>query len=157
MSQITETKQRIIDTIQRLGRPGTDEVLAYLNSSSYFKRGCYSHHKENGGLATHSMEVYDYMLAHQGRFDADSIAVVALFHDLGKTRRSDGRSHGRRSVDILTELGYQLSMDERIAIGLHHDRSVESLRCPLRRLLTAGDCHSTGSWKRAHRQHQIAR
>ena len=157
MSQITETKQRIIDTIQRLGRPGTDEVLAYLNSSSYFKRGCYSHHKENGGLATHSMEVYDYMLANQGGFDADSIAVVALFHDLGKTRRSDGRGHGRRSVDILTELGYQLSTDERTAIGLHHDRSVESLMCPLRRLLTAGDCHSTGAWKRAHRQHQIAR
>lgn len=157
MSQITETKQRIIDTIQRLGRPGTDEVLAYLNSSSYFKRGCYSHHKENGGLATHSIEVYDYMLAHQGGFDADSIAVVALFHDLGKTRRSDGRGHGRRSVDILTELGYELSEEEKTAIGLHHDRSLASLKCPLRLLLTAGDCNSTGAWKRAHHQYQYNR
>lgn len=154
MSHITDTKQRIIDTIQSLGRPGTDAVLAYLNSSSYFKRGCYSHHKEQGGLAAHSIEVYDYMLAHKGRFDADSIAVVALFHDLGKTRRRDGKGHGRRSVDILTELGYELSEDEKTAIGLHHDRSLASLTCPLRLLLTAGDCNSTGAWKHAHHRRQ---
>ena len=151
---MTNTKQRIIDTIRNLGRPGTDAVIEYLNRSSYFTRGCYSHHRENGGLATHSVEVYDYMLAHAGEFSVDSIAVVALFHDLGKTRRRDGRGHGRRSVDILAECGYQLTDDERTAIGLHHDRSVESLLCPLRLLLTAGDCHSTGAWKHAHRQHR---
>jgi hypothetical protein len=25
--------------------------------------------------------------------------------------------------------------------------------CPLRLILTAADCSSTGAWKRAHRQH----
>ena len=150
---MNNTKQRIIETIRNLGRPGTDAVIEYLNRSSYFTRGCYSHHKENGGLATHAVEVYDHMQAHAGGFPTDSIAVVALFHDLGKTRRRDGRGHGRRSVDILTDCEYQLTAEEKMAIGLHHDRSFESLMCPLRLVLTAADCSSTGAWKRAHRQH----
>lgn len=147
---ITNTKQRIIDTIRSLGRPGTDAVIDYIENSTFFKRGCYSHHKEFGGLATHSIEVYDHMLAHAGAFPIDSIAVVALFHDLGKTRHHDGRGHGCRSVDILDECGFTLTADERTAIGRHHDRSFESLRCALRRALTTADCHSTGAWKRAH-------
>ena len=150
MMNITDTKQRIIDTIRSLGRPGTDAVIDYIEHSNFFTRGCYSHHKEHGGLATHSIEVYDHMLTHAGAFPIDSIAVVALFHDLGKTRRRDGRGHGRRSVDILDECGYSLTADERTAIGRHHDRSFDSLRCALRRALTAADCHSTGAWKRAH-------
>ena len=150
MNTNTDIRQRIVDTVRSLGRPGTDAVIDYLERSSYFRRGCYSHHREWGGLAAHSLEVYDHMLAHAGGFPADSVAVVALFHDLGKTLRRDGRGHGRRSVDILDECGFSLTADERTAIGRHHDRSFESLRCALRRALTAADCHSTGAWKRAH-------
>ena len=146
-----DTKQRIIDTVRGLERPGTDAVIDYLLSSNYFRRGCYGHHREYGGLATHSIEVYEYMLAHASGFPSDSIAVVALFHDLGKTRRRDGRGHGRRSIDILDECGYELSAEERTAISLHHNRSIKSLLCPLRIALSAGDCYSTGAWKRAHR------
>lgn len=150
MNTNTDIRQRIVNTVRSLGRPGTDAVIAYLERSNYFRRGCYSHHKEYGGLAAHSLEVYDHMLAHADGFPADSVAVVALFHDLGKTRRRDGHGHGRRSVDILDGLGYPLTADERTAIGRHHDRSLDLLTCPLRRHLTAADCSSTGAWKRAH-------
>lgn len=157
MNTNTDIRQRIVDTVRSLGRPGTDAVIDYLERSSYFRRGCYSHHREWGGLAAHSLEVYDHMLAHAGGFPADSVAVVALFHDLGKTLRRDGRGHGRRSVDILDGLGYPLTADERTAIGRHHDRSLDLLTCPLRRHLTAADCSSTGAWKRAHPKHQHVR
>jgi hypothetical protein len=157
MNTNTDIRQRIVDTVRSLGRPGTDAVIDYLERSSYFRRGCYSHHREWGGLAAHSLEVYDHMLAHAGGIPADSVAVVALFHDLGKTLRRDGRGHGRRSVDILDGLGYPLTADERTAIGRHHDRSLDLLTCPLRRHLTAADCSSTGAWKRAHPKHQHAR
>ena len=151
----TDLKQRIIDIVRSLGRPGTDAVIEYLSRSNYFTRGCYSHHKEKGGLAQHSIEVYEHMLAHAVGFPTDSIAVVALFHDLGKTRHPDGRGHGRRSVDILDECGYPLSEDERTAIGRHHDHSFPLQACPLRHRLTSADCHSTGTWKRAHRQSRL--
>ena len=146
MQNITDTKQRILDTIRTLGRPGTDAVIDYLNHSTFFRRGCYGHHKELGGLAQHSIEVYDHMLAHAGGFSSDSIAVVALFHDLGKTRRRDGRGHGRRSVDILTECGYPLTADERTAIGRHHSHSPEAQACRLRSFLKTADCHSARTW-----------
>ena len=150
MKNYTDNRERILDIIRALDRPGSDAVIAYLERSNYFKRGCYSHHTEHGGLAAHSLEVYDHMLSRSGGFPADSVAVVALFHDLGKTRRCDGRGHGRRSVDILDECGYLLTADERTAIGRHHDRSLDLLTCPLRRVLTAADCSSTGAWTRAH-------
>ena len=149
---MTNTKDRILEILRATGRPGIDAVINYLETSSYFKRGCYSHHKEYGGLAQHALEVYDHMLAHAGGYSADSIAVVSLFHDLGKTAKRDGHGHGhgRRSVAILDSLGFALTDEERTAIGRHHDRSLDLLTCPLRRHLTAADCTSTGRWKRTH-------
>lgn len=147
---MTDIKDRIYTILRATGRPGIEAVINYLETSSYFKRGCYSHHKERGGLAQYSLEVYEHMLAHSDGFPADSIAVVGLFHDLGKTAKRNGRGHGRRSVDILDRLGFELTADERTAIGRHHDKSLDILTCPLRRHLTAADCLSTGRWKRAH-------
>ena len=147
---MNNTKDRILGILRATGRPGIDAVIAYLESSNYFSRGCYGHHKEHGGLAQHSLEVYEYVSARAGSIPPDSVAVATLFHDLGKTRRQDGRGHGRRSLDILDECGFALTEDERTAIGRHHDRSVDFVTCPLRRLLSFGDCYSTGRWKRAN-------
>ena len=151
MSYITDTKQRILDTIRTLGRPGTDAVIDYLNRSTFFRRGCYGHHKEFGGLAQHVIEVYDHMLAHAGGFPSDSIAVVALLHDLGKTRHRDvrGHRHDRRSVEILDECGYFLTADEWTAIGWHHSNSPKSRACRLRGCLKTADCYSARTWRPA--------
>ena len=151
---MTEIRDRICAILRETGRPGVEAVIDYLLTSTYFKRGCYGHHKEYGGLAKHSLEVYEYMLQHSGGIPADSIAVAGLFHDLGKTARRDGRGHWRRSVDILDRLGFACTPDERTAISCHHNKSMDIITCPLRRLLTMGDMHSTGAWKRAHRHYQ---
>lgn len=150
---MTDTRDRILGILRATGRPGIEAVISYLESSTYFRRGCYGHHKEHGGLALHSLEVYEYVCAHAGGIPISdsSIAVATLFHDLGKTRRRDGRGHGRRSLDILDECGFRLTEAERTAIGHHHDWSVDFATCPLRRILSLGDCDSTGRWKRAHR------
>ena len=62
------------------------------------------------------------------------------------TTRADGRGHGRRSVDILTECGYPLTADERTAIGRHHSHSPEAQACRLRSFLKTADCHSARTW-----------
>lgn len=149
---MTDNKNRIVSILRAIDRPGMDAVINYLESSSYFKRDCYNHHKEPGGLAQHSLEVYDYMASHAGSLPVESIAVASLFHDLGKTRRRDGRGHGARSLDILSECGFELTEAERTAIGNHHRKSFDFVTCPLRRVLSMGDCSSTGAWKRAHRR-----
>jgi len=148
---MTEIQDRIIGVLRAIGRPGTDAVIDYLLASNYFTRGCYGHHKCYGGLAKHSVEVYEYMLAHAGGFAADTLAVTALFHDLGKTVRRDGHGHGPRSVAILDRLGYPLTADERTAISTHHVHTPKAWAHPLRRALSFGDMDSTGRWKRAHR------
>lgn len=147
-----ESRERILEILGGIDRSGVDTVIAYLNSSSYFKRGNYGHHKEYGGLATHSLEVYDYMTAHAGDLPKDSIAVAALFHDLGKTRRhvKGGHNHGLRSLDILDECGFPLTEDEHFAIGQHHSKSIDFVTHPLRRTLSMGDIISTRRWKCAH-------
>ncbi|MBR3388217.1 MAG: HD domain-containing protein [Bacteroidales bacterium] len=151
MKKITNIKQRVFDSIRALGRPGTDAVIDYLEHSNFFRRGCYGHHKEFGGLAAHSIEVYDHMLAHAGAFPIDSITVIALFHDLGKTRHRDGRGHGRRSVDILDECGYPLSADERNAIGHHHHKPFNRIMCPILGILKDADCYSAKTWKNPYK------
>ena len=150
MMSMTDTKDRICEILRATERPGIEAVINYLLTSNYFRRGCYGHHKEYGGLALHSLEVYEHMLSHTSGYAANSIAVVGLLHDLGKTTRSDGRGHDRRSVEILDRLGFALTDEERTAIGRHHDKSLGFLTCPIRRNLTAADCSSTRNWKHAH-------
>lgn len=147
----TEIRNRIIEILEGLDRPGTEAVINYLKTSSYFNCGCYGHHKEQGGLARHSLEVYEHMLAHAGGLSSDSIAVAALFHDLGKTTRSNRKGHAKRSLTLLDKLGFELSDDERTAIGNHDEASFDFFSCPLRRALSIADCSSTGDWKRSHR------
>ena len=148
---MTDIKERIFSILRSIGRPGTDAVIDYLQTSNYFTRGCYGHHKGYGGLARHSVEVYDYMLAHAAGFSADTLAVTALFHDLGKTVPRDGHGHGPRSVAILDRLGYPLTADERTTISTHHVHTPRALAHRLRLALSLGDMDSTGRWKRAHR------
>ena len=143
-------KEEIIRLVSALKRPGSAAVLRYIDGSGYFTCGCYSHHMEGGGLAKHSLEVYRFMCKHAGDLPPESVVVAALFHDLGKTRASDGRGHGVRSLDILDECGFELKPDERIAIGNHQKMSSDIISCRLRRILSFGDCDSTRRWKQEY-------
>lgn len=48
---MNNTRERILSILRASGRAGIEAVIAYLESSNYFKRGCYGHHKELGRLA----------------------------------------------------------------------------------------------------------
>ncbi len=151
-------KERIIELVKKINRKGVDKVLDYLETSNYFTRGCCGHHIGAGGLAQHSLEVYDSLCRCAGNYPLESVAVVALFHDLGKTRSAD-REHGQHSIDILEECGFVLTEVERDAIAGHHNHSfvakayVSSKKTgnpQLAWLLSKCDMESTGSWKDKH-------
>ena len=143
-------RPRILTILRATERPGMDVVIDKLESVGYFTRGAGGHHRGNGGLAQHSIEVYDFMKDRFGwGLPADSIAVVALFHDLGKV---NGRhaGHWDRSVALLEEWGFALTDTERFAISHHHDKSPASVFSLLRAALSLGDMTSTHRWFKEH-------
>ena len=143
------THDRIIEILRATGRPGMEAVIDLMESSGYFTKPGGGHHLEEGGLAKHCLEVYETMKSAPGNFPSDSIAVTALFHDLGKV---DGRcGHAGRSLRMLGQVGFQLTEEERFAIGHHHKNdSLSEFRQPLRRALSIADSFSTFWWKARH-------
>lgn len=138
------TQERILSILRSIDRPGMGKVTEQLESLGYFKARCYGHHKYQGGMADHALEVYHDMLASNNSFDPDTIAVVALFHDLGKAVHK-GETYGyghhpERSIRVLDKLGLELKPVERDAIIQHHHRGYRCNR--LRNSLTHSDCNS---------------
>lgn len=120
----TTSKTEIISLLCDVNREGISNVIAYLQQSNYFTARCHHHHRYEGGLAEHSLQVYKEMRALAPDLPDESCRIVALFHDIC-TSRLPGydaiahHHHGQRSVDLLDVLGFELHDDERLAISRH--------------------------------------
>lgn len=151
-------KNRIIDLLKATERERIDKVIEYLeNKSDYFTAPASTafHGNYSGGLAEHSLNVYDVAMKVKAamvelkpelanRLPDESIAIVALLHDLCKTnvykiekknRKVNGvwvemdaygvdyskfpLGHGEKSVIMLLTLGFPLTRDEMMAIRWH--------------------------------------
>lgn len=136
-SQLEQNKKAIISLLRKVNRPGMDNVISYLEKTTFFEApsgiGQHRHHNWTGGLAQHSLEVY-FLL--KDCFPGEDAIIVALLHDICKanvlvrnpqTRRWEHRhrpmhykGHGYRSVCLLERmLKLKLTDVERMAI-LHH-------------------------------------
>lgn len=154
-----DIRSQILALLGSVRRPGMDALLNFIENSNYFTANCYGHHFiGTGGVAQHSMEVYEFMKANNIMgLPEESLILCAFTHDLGKTSKAraafSGR-HDQRSLAVLDQCGVTLSEAERKAI-LNHEpgwgyRTRTAVSCPLYALLVAADCHSTGTWKREH-------
>ena len=154
-----DIRSQILALLRSVRRPGMDALLEFIEGSNYFTANCYGHHFiGRGGVAQHSMEVYEYMKAHNAQgLPEESLILCAFTHDLGKTaqaRETFSGRHDQRSLSVLGRCGVPLSEAERTAI-LNHEpgwayRAMKTASCPLYALLVAADCNSTGTWKREH-------
>jgi len=83
-------RSRISSLLTSTERPGMNELLAYMVDGGFFTspastryHGCYE-----GGLAKHSLGVFDELTAFNNRFkfgvDANTITITTLLHDLCK-------------------------------------------------------------------------
>ena len=122
-----DIKEQIITLFGEIDRPGTDRILTYLSESTYFTARCHSHHRFRGGLAKHSLGVYREMKAMNTGLPDESIRIVSLLHDLCTSHHPEYdhigcHHHGSRSVDLIDELGFTLTEEERLAIEKHMHR-----------------------------------
>lgn len=143
---------RIKDILLKIGRQGKEELIRHLEASSFFEIGCHRHHAYPGGLAEHSLEVYDMAFKLCENVEHDSIAIAALLHDLGDIEGGQGH----RSVDILERWHFELSESERRAIKYHmwkrhssedEEEFVIAKKDDLWRSITTADMISAGGYR----------
>ena len=85
-------EERIKELLKNTGREGIDDLIGYMEENGFFTSPCSTryHLAEEGGLAIHSLNVYENILriaSGLGVINEDqmnSFIVVALLHDLGK-------------------------------------------------------------------------
>ena len=90
MLGIEANKEKIIELLRSTNREGVEELIRFLETSTYFTCPASVRHHNNcpGGLADHSLKIY-YILKnkvkmHKLDVNEDSIILVSLLHDLCK-------------------------------------------------------------------------
>lgn len=136
---LRQNKERFISLLKSTSREGIDNVLRYLDDNDFYSipSSLRRHHNWEGGLAQHSLGVYDRLKTTAGdTLPQDSLILVALLHDVCKARkiykdkhgawaerREDElhyKGHGWRSVKLLEKTcGLRLTPEERNAIRWH--------------------------------------
>ena len=149
-ARITDNKEEFIRILRSTGRPGMENVIRQLDTTDIYTLGAGGHHTKEGGLVQHSLEVYRIMKVLALFQKNESIAIVALFHDMGKIDK--GGYHTWRSVKHLKEWGLEMTDKEYIAIFRHHNLETKYARNPLYRALVVSDAISTGWWKLWHKK-----
>lgn len=143
-SKLKGNKDNIIAMLLSTKRDGMENVVKYLDDSGFFivPSSINRHHNWQGGLAEHSLGVYQIAQKEAGDLPKESVIIAGLLHDVCKAEKlyydKDGilhhrqthiYGHGYRSVKILQQCGLELMEDERLAIrwhmGGHHARENE--------------------------------
>lgn len=118
---MNSVKQRIIDRLVETRRENVQSVIDYMEKHGFFRYHCHSHHRYEGGLADHAWQTYQIaMRLNSSNLKPDSIAIATLLHDLCNcSGMKDIGGHGKRSAEMLKQLGFEMSHEEFLAIRFH--------------------------------------
>lgn len=125
--------------ISQVTRPGAADLLAWLGTTDFFEAPASTrfHGAYPGGLVEHSLNVYYALLGQSTirEYGGESVAVVALLHDVCKTgyyrRERDGKysvkdrlpmGHVEKSVYLVMKF-MDLTDEEALAIRWQRKRS----------------------------------
>ena len=132
------SKNRFIEILHDTGRKGIDNVIARLEESGFFEAPASTkfHLSHKGGLAEHSLNVYEAAMFLRGQvilrkpeleaqLPADSVAICALLHDTCKTDIYKEGILSRKNSDGYWEkyVGYQVDYGAGLPLG-HGEKSV---------------------------------
>ncbi|WP_291563638.1 MULTISPECIES: HD domain-containing protein [unclassified Clostridium] len=90
MKDIKEVKERIINLLNSTERKGIDRVVKYMEETDFFVAPASTkyHGNYDGGLAEHSLNVYQLFQEKNKKFDLglsnDTVTIVSLLHDFCK-------------------------------------------------------------------------
>ena len=141
--------------ISQVTRPGAADLLAWLGTTDFFEAPASTrfHGAYPGGLVEHSLNVYYALLGQSTirEYGRESVAVVALLHDVCKTgyyrRERDGKysvkdqlpmGHGEKSVYLVMKF-MDLTDEEALAIRWHMGAYDDAFRGGSRALNEAQD------------------
>lgn len=87
-----QVKERITDLLMRTDREGIVNLIDWMVENGFFEAPCSTNHHlcQEGGLAEHSLNVYDVASKLYNVFPQflgipyDSVVIAALLHDIGK-------------------------------------------------------------------------
>ena len=152
--KIQANQAKFIALLESTGRKGVDIIVTHLLEGGFFVVPASKHHHNNfeGGLAKHSLEVYNEAINLYDTFTSkipflqtvmtrDSITICALLHDICKMDVFCMRNgqpcgtgipnnpHGSKSVRLLCEWGLELSENEKMAIAWHMGRWTKDAGC----------------------------
>ena len=144
IEECEKNRALIVSLLLSTERKGIDNVIRYLDDNGFFvvPSSIYRHHNWRGGLAQHSLGVYQRAIHTAENITKDNVIIAALMHDICKAAKlyydenwnihrhhTHIHGHGFRSVKILELCGMELTEDERMAIrwhmGGHHARQEE--------------------------------
>ena len=144
-----ELRDRFIELLRSTKREGIDSVIAFLCTSDFFTAPASTkyHSCHEGGLAEHSMKVYERLKAKveggfYGEYSEDTVIIAALLHDIRKanmyiTELKNRKTYDSEKVsaasfreikhdsngDFIWETVPSYSVDDKAPLG-HGDKSV---------------------------------
>lgn len=155
-------KDKFVETVtSNIGRTGIDELLGWLDRTDFYTAPASTkyHGTFEGGLALHSLKVYEQLneLAEfygLGEDDGianpdESIAIVALFHDLCKIGCYKTEMRWRKDANNRWEQYPTYKFEEDFAYGGHGSKSVFLIQSFMKLTpeeASAINCHM-GQWE----------
>lgn len=113
-----------------ISREGVSDLMAWLDTTDFYTAPASSryHGAYPGGLAEHSVDVYNHLgfikHAYGFEFDRESMAIVALFHDLCKVNSYRPDTRNVKGDDGVWRKVPCYSFDEQFRYGGHGAKSV---------------------------------
>lgn len=128
MNDLVALKKEFIDIVnQNICRKGIGDLMAWLETTDFYTAPSSArfHGAEEGGLLAHSIGVYKYLKNFQENESNETIALVALFHDLCKVNiyKVSMRNTKDSSGKWIQTPYFDYREDEELPVG-HGEKSV---------------------------------
>lgn len=137
MRDIQEVKSKIIELLSSTARNGIERVIKYMEESDFFVAPASTkyHGNYDGGLAEHSLNVYELFKEKNERFNLglsdETVIISAILHDFCKINFYNKQTCWRKN-DANRWEGYKgFKVQDDFPIG-HGEKSIIMLQCFIR-------------------------